>query len=496
MGDYQFLMLKDAITCINQKVNLFAVILDFTLPQRTKGTDYFCKLKVIDESHSEFWVPVHVFAQEIDGLPLVASVGDIIQLSRVTMTVHEGDVYAIFNNKFSSFALYDGKDGDSFHAYKVSLRFHAREHDEKRIASLRKWLASSEVIDVPNFSLLREIDRVVCVNLACKVLHISKTTNDKWMVFLWDGTDAPPIILKYLYDYIPNCESGKKWIKCTRRAGLSAEYQSSSTISYYIFHLMSMLHRLEDELHNPLPLHFEPLPLSRDVLCTFPTVGTILRVILDVDCVTYILQLLKVDQWMKFFHVFCKMHEGLWYGVFTSSSMIRDMPNDDILIFERQSNCDQRSLGELDRMPYWSCPWPSKITEVKRIDVPFSTLMDVLTCKKETNNFRCVVRFVAVIPWRVEDFRAPCGAYRVRFTLEDPTARIHAYAHAENGEEFFNCSSTDALKRKVIKLLGVPVSRDGEAIMGGARNPPWVQCYLKSNPIKQRHWIFETRLLG
>ncbi|MFQ6637690.1 hypothetical protein Gotur_013200 [Gossypium turneri] len=431
MGDYQFLMLKDAITCINQKVNLFAVILDFTLPQRTKGTDYFCKLKVIDESHSEFWVPVHVFAQEIDGLPLVASVGDIIQLSRVTMTVHEGDVYAIFNNKFSSFALYDGKDGDNFHPYKVSLRFHAREHDEKIIASMRKWLASSEVIDVPNFSLLREIDRVVCVNLACK-----------------------------------------------------------------IFHLMSMLHRLEDELHNPLPLRFEPLPPSRDVLCAFPTVGTILRVILDVDCVTYILQLLKVDQWMKFFHVFCKMHDGLWYGVFTSSSMIRDMPNDDILIFERQSNCDQRSLGELDRMPYWSCPWPSKITEVKRIDVPFSTLMDVLTCKKETNNFRCVVRFVAVIPWRVEDFRAPCGAYRVRFTLEDPTARIHAYAHAENGEEFFSCSSTDALKRKVIKLLGVPVSRDGEGIMGGARNPPWVQCYLKSNPIKQRHWIFETKLLG
>lgn len=63
------------------------------------------------------------------------------------MTVHEGDVYAILNNKFSSFALYDGKDGGNFHPYKVSLRFHAREHDEKIIASLRKWLASSEVID-------------------------------------------------------------------------------------------------------------------------------------------------------------------------------------------------------------------------------------------------------------------------------------------------------------------------------------------------------------
>ncbi|KAA3460567.1 protection of telomeres protein 1b-like isoform X2 [Gossypium australe] len=399
-----------------------------------------------------------------------------------------------------------------------------------------------------------------------KVLHISKTTNDKWMVFLWDGTDAPPIsiynngillaqlfllkgwfflylcmeligLLSLLYDrkgfalllrisshiYVRVSVSSLMTYKSSQKKILKLKLWciimkpviliQCDTLSCLCIKKITSLEiykwaiELEDELHNPLPLHFEPLPPSRDVLCTFPTVGTILRVILDVDCVTYILQLLKVDQWMKFFHVFCKMHEGLWYGVFTSSSMIRDMPNDDILIFERQSNCDQRSLGELDRMPYWSCPWPSKITEVKRIDVPFSTLMDVLTCKKlclfvawvtfqETNNFRCVVRFVAVIPWRVEDFRAPCGAYRVRFTLEDPTARIHAYAHAENGEEFFNCSSTDALKRKVIKLIGVPVSRDGEAIMGGARNPPWVQCYLKSNPIKQRHWIFETKLLG
>lgn len=47
--------------------------------------------------------------------------------------------------------------------------------------------------------------------------------------------------------------------------------------------------------------------------------------------------------------------------------------------------------------------------------------------------FRCVVRFVVVVPWQVEDFRASCGAYRVRFTLEDPTARIHAYAHGKDG---------------------------------------------------------------
>ncbi|KAK6249800.1 hypothetical protein SCA6_003805 [Theobroma cacao] len=144
MDDYKFLKIEDAIACINQKVNLIGAILDFSVPQKTKGTDYFCKLKIIDESHPKCGIPVHLFAQHMDALPQVASIGDIIHLSRVMMKTHEGDVYAIFNKRFSSFALYEGKNGEGFHPYQVSLRFHAREQDEKLIADLRKWLADSK----------------------------------------------------------------------------------------------------------------------------------------------------------------------------------------------------------------------------------------------------------------------------------------------------------------------------------------------------------------
>ncbi|XVF03426.1 hypothetical protein REPUB_Repub04eG0260400 [Reevesia pubescens] len=508
MDDYKFLKIEDAIPCINQKVNLIAVILDFSLPQDTKGTgmhyhlflyicentgsgcddtkagltaatappwfggicglfpDYFCKLKIIDESHPKFGIPVHLFAQSINALPHVATVGDIIHLSRVMMKTHEGDVYAVFNKRFSSFALYEGKDGENFLPYQVSLRFHAREQDKKIIAGLRKWLANSKVIDVPiNFLLLREINEVDWINLVCKcadsssylmfgptkVLHICKTAKDEWMLFLWDGTDAPPI---------------------------------------------GIYKKLEDEMHNELPLHLEPLPSSRDVLSTFPTIGTILRVIISEDCRNYILQLLKVGQWVKLFHVLCKVHEGLWYGVLTPSSKIRDMPNDDVLILERQSNHHQRLSCKLQRMPYWSFPWPSRITEVICDDlVPFATLMDVLTCQKVRKKFRCVVRVVAAIPWRVEDFRSPCGTYRVRFTLEDPTARIQAFAYAEDGEKFFDGNSSDALTQKLIKLLGVAMSADGKEIRDAARNPPWVQCCLKSHYLKCCK-ICDTKLVG
>lgn len=63
------------------------------------------------------------------------------------MKDHDGGVYAIFNKKFSTFALYEGKDGEGFHPYQVSLKFNTRDQDEMIIADLRKWLANSKVID-------------------------------------------------------------------------------------------------------------------------------------------------------------------------------------------------------------------------------------------------------------------------------------------------------------------------------------------------------------
>ncbi|XP_021292067.1 protection of telomeres protein 1a-like isoform X2 [Herrania umbratica] len=110
--------------------------------------------------------------------------------------------------------------------------------------------------------------------------------------------------------------------------------------------------------------------------------------------------------------------------------------------------------------------------------------------------FRCVVRFVAAIPWRVEDFCSPRGTYRVRFTVEDPTARIHAFAYAEDGEKFFDgYLSADVLSSKLNKLLGVAISVDGKEIKDAARNPPWVQCCLISHYLKCCK-ICDTKLVG
>jgi hypothetical protein len=55
-----------------------------------------------------------------------------------------------------------------------------------------------------------------------------------------------------------------------------------------------------------------------------------------------------------------------------------------------------------------------------------------------TAKFKCVARVVAALPWQAEDLRSPFGTYRIRLTLEDPTARLHALLYGEDGVRHFN----------------------------------------------------------
>lgn len=61
------------------------------------------------------------------------------------MKMHGNEVYALFNKKFSSFAIFEGKYGVDFRPYQVSSNFHPREQDKKFVKGLRKWLADSEL---------------------------------------------------------------------------------------------------------------------------------------------------------------------------------------------------------------------------------------------------------------------------------------------------------------------------------------------------------------
>jgi hypothetical protein len=61
------------------------------------------------------------------------------------MKAHCGEVNVVFNKRFSSFALYEGKDGKDFLPYQVSSKFRPRDLDKKFIDGLRKWLVDFQL---------------------------------------------------------------------------------------------------------------------------------------------------------------------------------------------------------------------------------------------------------------------------------------------------------------------------------------------------------------
>ena len=96
------------------------------------------------------------------------------------------------------------------------------------------------------------------------------------------------------------------------------------------------MNRLEDERDHPLPLHLEPLPLPRDVLCTFPLLGTVLRVIFYQGIEKSCLHSLNTGKWVKFVNLAIEIDGGLWHGVLTPFTKLRYTPNEDNLVLERQ----------------------------------------------------------------------------------------------------------------------------------------------------------------
>ena len=103
-------------------------------------------------------------------------------------------------------------------------------------------------------------------------------------------------------------------------------------VVYKISNFFTMNDRLDDELNNPVPLQLEPVPLPRDVLCTFPTVGTVLRVIFDLGMQKHLLRFLHTGKWVKFVNVLCEVDSGLWCGVLTPFTKLQYTPNEDHLV--------------------------------------------------------------------------------------------------------------------------------------------------------------------
>nr|CAD1820526.1 unnamed protein product [Ananas comosus var. bracteatus] len=429
--EHVYLPLKDALECVGVKINLFAVVAEIGAIIRSRGTDYVLTLKIVDQSLPILGISVNFFGDDATRLPHVKANGDIICLHNVMMKAYNGNHYCLYNKR---------SDGDN-----------------ALLLELRRW----SIDHLPTAALkestlqLRSVKVGVVFDLVCKVLHVRETSNGGRILFVWDGTDAPPL------QFQGNLDNG-----------------------------------LDQD-----PLHLEELPLSREVLCSFPPVGTVLRVFSN-KVFKEFSHLQESQHWVRLCNMNCEVLSGVWKGVLGPSSKVRLLSNVDDSVLDSLMNYDERMMSSAKRVPLTCFPAPSHILEVNHENAVYSTLMDSLTHNEIVHRSKCIVRVVAACPWHVEHLRSPVtGRYRVKVTLEDPTARIHAYIVREDA--IFGASPEQDLAHNMNALLGIAEGASGEGGNSTYRDPPWVWCCLRSYYLEEsdpwgtrRYRICDTELVG
>ncbi|AQK47234.1 protection of telomeres protein 1b isoform X2 [Zea mays] len=160
---------------------------------------------------------------------------------------------------------------------------------------------------------------------------------------------------------------------------------------------------------------------------------------------------------------------------------------------------DSRIANRVRRRPMASIP--SSVTDVEYEDAGYASLMKSLTHHDVTHKLRTLVRVVAAHP--CEASLLSTGNCHLRLTLEDPTARIHAYVHKNDLVGFFGGGflTAEVIVKKMNMVLGIPEPQGSVEVAPSTRNPPWIWCCLmsyymdKNDPwVSRKYRIYSTAI--
>ena len=227
---YQYVCSSQLGALVHQEVNYMGIVVEWEKPRRTKGPDLMCNLKLTDFSSEEMGGPIElrVFAPNVNQLPRVKQPGDIIRLHRVRVSefiFHQnGEAKPRYQlvaslsriGKFHtncSFCLFHGgtsaKSVEELNTpyQKSSKTYHFNSHEADLLQGMREDSAKGKWKRYCSFhnegedrAYRKQIKSVFLqsnvlnfwdlIGLVVRVQH--QTVGNHTVVWMWDGTDAPP----------------------------------------------------------------------------------------------------------------------------------------------------------------------------------------------------------------------------------------------------------------------------------------------------------------
>ncbi|XP_066039079.1 protection of telomeres protein 1 isoform X3 [Chamaea fasciata] len=168
-------------------VNLYGVVKFFKPPYISKGTDYCSVVTLVDPSNVK--LTCNLFNGNLDSLPKIYKVGDIVRFHRIKIREYNGQMQGITSGGFASLT-FDGTVGAPVVPRTSSKEYTFMDEEQKTIEELRIWAASNISISGPA-AKLSGVQPMLFFDLTCQLVGKAKVDGSSFLLKVWDGTRCP-----------------------------------------------------------------------------------------------------------------------------------------------------------------------------------------------------------------------------------------------------------------------------------------------------------------
>lgn len=120
-------------------VNLYGVVKFFKPPYISKGTDFCSVVTLVDPSNAK--LTCSLFSGNLDSLPKIYKVGDIVRFHRIKIREYNGQMQGITSAGFASLA-FDGTVGAPIVPRTSTKGYSFMDEEQKTVEDLRIWALS------------------------------------------------------------------------------------------------------------------------------------------------------------------------------------------------------------------------------------------------------------------------------------------------------------------------------------------------------------------